>query len=246
MNNLDLATLVFGPTPSDAYSFTEPQQEEVDIIHGGALLTWLLCPLHLCHHLTAWFLHLTLMNWKGCLIIFDQVMLRSPIFAVDACNQRELEKFRSIRGIDKATHTLHIDIAGPFAPLVHRAGLPAKLPPAMNIDELAGPDPLPSSFDRPLQDKCLEDKLSKDPLDLDPLPSDSLQPTLRNDTLDDKSDDLAKDQERTDRHEDTTNDDSDDDDVILEFSLSEVYSSLPFDCHSPSCTYLPKIRLGTS
>ena len=37
-------------------------------------------------------------------------------------------------------------------PLVHRAGLPAKLPPAMNVDELAGPDPLPSSFDKPLRD----------------------------------------------------------------------------------------------
>ena len=115
-------------------------------------------------------------------------------------------------------------------PLVHRAGLPAKLPPAVNIDELAGPDPLPSSFDRPLQDKHLEDKLSKDPLDLDPLPSGSIQPTLCNDTHNDESDDLAKDQERSDRHEDTTIDDSDDDDVILEFSLSEVYSSLPVDC----------------
>ena len=86
-------------------------------------------------------------------------------------------------------------------PLVHRADLPAKLPPAVNIDELAGPDPLPSSFDKPLQDKCFEDKLSKDPLDLDPLPSDSLQPTLRNDAHDDKSDGFAKDQERNDRLE---------------------------------------------
>ena len=34
VNNLDLATLVFGPTPSEAYSFTEPQQEEMDEIHG--------------------------------------------------------------------------------------------------------------------------------------------------------------------------------------------------------------------
>ena len=50
-------------------------------------------------------------------------------------------------------------------PLVHRAGLPAKLPPAVNTDELAGQDPLPSSFDKPLQDKYLEDKLSKNPLE---------------------------------------------------------------------------------
>ena len=56
---------------------------------------------------------------------------------------------------------------------MHRAGLPAKLPPAVNIDELAGPDPLPSSFDKPLRDPYFDDKLSKDPLDLDPLPSDS-------------------------------------------------------------------------
>ena len=100
----------------------------------------------------------------------------------------------------------------------------------MNIDQLAGPDPLPSSFDRLLRDPYFDDKLSKEPLDLDPLPSDSLHPTLRNDAHDDKSDDLAKDQEKNDRHEDTTNDDSDDDDVLLEFSLSEVYSSLPDEC----------------
>ena len=47
-------------------------------------------------------------------------------------------------------------------PLVHRAGLPAKLPPAVNNDELAGPDPLPSSFDQPLRDPYFDDKLSKD------------------------------------------------------------------------------------
>ena len=57
------------------------------------------------------------MSWKSCLIIFDQVTLQNPIFAVCVCNQRDLEKTHvSIRGIDKATHTLHIDIAGPFAP----------------------------------------------------------------------------------------------------------------------------------
>ena len=33
VNNLDLATLLFGPTPSEAYSFTEPQHEEMDEIH---------------------------------------------------------------------------------------------------------------------------------------------------------------------------------------------------------------------
>ena len=118
-------------------------------------------------------------------------------------------------------------------PLVHRAGLPAKLPPAVNIDELAGPDPLPSSFDKPLRDPYFDDKLSKDPLDLDPLPSDSPPQLHDNDAHNDKSDDFAKDQERSrtynDRQEEE-NDDSDDDDVLLEFSLSEVYSSLPDEC----------------
>ena len=116
---------------------------------------------------------------------------------------------------------------------MHRAGLPAKLPPAVNIDELAGPDPLPSSFDKPLRDPYFDDKLSKDPLDLDPLPSDSPPQLHDNDAHNDKSDDFAKDQERSrtcnDRQEEE-NDDSDDDDVLLEFSLSEVYYSLPDEC----------------
>ena len=81
-------------------------------------------------------------------------------------------------------------------PLVHRAGLPAKFPPAVNIDELAGPHPLPSSFDKPLQDPYFDDKLSLDPLDLDPLPSDSPPQLHDNDAHNDKSDDFAKDQER--------------------------------------------------
>ena len=78
---------------------------------------------------------------------------------------------------------------------MHRAGLPAKLPPAVNIDELARPDPLPSSFDKPLRAPYFDNKLSKDPLDLDP-PSDSPPQLHDNDTHNDKSDDLAKDQER--------------------------------------------------
>ena len=116
---------------------------------------------------------------------------------------------------------------------MHRAGLPAKRPLAVNIDELAGPDPLPSSFDKPLRDPYFDDKLSKDPLDLDPLPSDSPPQLHDNDAHNDKSDDFAKDQERSrtynDRQEEK-NDDSDDDDVLLEFSLSEVHSSLPAEC----------------
>ena len=75
--------------------------------------------------------------------------------------------------------------------------------------------------------------MSKDPLDLDPLPSDSPPQLHDNDAHNDKSDDFAKDQERSrtynDRQEEK-NDDSDDDDVLLEFSLSEVHSSLPAEC----------------
>ena len=55
-------------------------------------------------------------------------------------------------------------------PFVYKAGLPARLPPAVNIDDLGGPSPLPSSFDTPLHDKNLEDQLHRNPLDLDPLP----------------------------------------------------------------------------
>ena len=77
--------------------------------------------------------------------------------------------------------------------------------------------------------RLLEDRMAKNPLDLDPLPSDFPQQPLDDDTHNDKSNDFAKDQERNDRREEKS-DDSDDDDVILEFSLSEVYSSLPAEC----------------
>ena len=116
MNNLDLATLVFGPTPSEAYSFTEPQQKEMDIIHGwctsdlvvlpSALLpssNGMMSPLdsheleELSDHLRSG--HATKSNvCRGCL---------------QSEGPRKIH--RSIRDIDKATHTLHIDIAGPFA-----------------------------------------------------------------------------------------------------------------------------------
>ena len=49
VNNLDLATLVFGPTPSEVSLSEKKWISSMD----GALLTWLLCPLHVCHHLTA-------------------------------------------------------------------------------------------------------------------------------------------------------------------------------------------------
>ena len=53
-------------------------------------------------------------------------------------------------------------------PLVHRAGLPVKLPPGINIDELTGDPPpqavVPKVFDKPL------DKNNDEPRDLDPEP----------------------------------------------------------------------------
>ena len=54
-------------------------------------------------------------------------------------------------------------------PLVHRASLPVKLPPDINLDELAGLQPLPSkrTFDKPLAaDPALPDAPPKD-LDAD-------------------------------------------------------------------------------
>ena len=118
-------------------------------------------------------------------------------------------------------------------PLVHRAGLPAKLPPAVNTDELAGPDPLPSSFDKPLRDPFFDNKLFKDPLDLDPLPSDS-PPQLHDN---DKSDDFAKDQERSRTYNDRQEEENDDFALFLRFTplcLQNV--------HSPSCTFRPQTR----
>ena len=59
--------------------------------------------------------------------------------------------------------------------LVYRASIPARLPPAIRIDELTGADPLPplpsrpSTFDRSLYDKVAEEEVSRNPLDLDPL-----------------------------------------------------------------------------
>ena len=117
VNNLDLATLLFGPTPSEAYSFTEPQQEEMDEIHGWCISDLvslpsaplpssdgMISPLdpheleELSDHLRSG--HATKSNLcRGCL---------------QSEGPRKIH--RSIRDIDKATHTLHIDIAGPFAP----------------------------------------------------------------------------------------------------------------------------------
>ena len=64
----------------------------------------------------------------------------------------------------------------------YRAGLPVKLPPGVNIDELQREDPLPSSFAKSLAQHDLTPIASRDPIDLDPSPEYS-----RNATVDDRS-----------------------------------------------------------
>ena len=62
--------------------------------------------------------------------------------------------------------------------LVYHAIIPARLAPALNIDELTDADPLPplpsrpSTLDRSLHDKVVEEEMSRNPLDLDLSPVD--------------------------------------------------------------------------
>ena len=77
-------------------------------------------------------------------------------------------------------------------PLVYRASNPARLPPAINIDEVTDADPLPplpfrpSTCDRSLHDKIAEEDMSKNPKDVvDPLPVD--RPLYNHDSIDDRS-----------------------------------------------------------
>ena len=116
MEGKNLETLVFGPLPSEAYSFTEPQQDEMDLIEDWCksdLVSLpssslpasddMIVPLEdkelkeLSHHLRSG--HATKSNLcRDCL---------------EAEGPRRTH--RSIRDIDRATHVLHIDTAGPFA-----------------------------------------------------------------------------------------------------------------------------------
>ena len=79
--------------------------------------------------------------------------------------------------------------------LVYRASIPARLPPAIKIDELTDADPLPplpsrpSVFDRSLHDRVAEEEMSRSPLDLDPLPVD--RPLHHHDSTDDRSKDSS-------------------------------------------------------
>ena len=124
--------------------------------------------------------------------------------------------------------------------LVYRAGIPARLPPAIKIDELNGADPLPplpsqpSAFDRSLHDKVAEAEMSRNPLDLDLLSVD--QPLHHHDSNDDWSKDssthptLSHDNRRDKDDINNDNLDDQDDDVIVEYSLADAHSSLPADC----------------
>ena len=107
VNNHDLATLVFGPTPSEAYSFTEPQQEEMDEIHGWCTSDLVALP------------SAPLPSSDGMISPLDpheleelSDHLRSGHAAKSnlcrGCLQSERPRkiHRSIRDIDKATHTL--------------------------------------------------------------------------------------------------------------------------------------------
>ena len=79
--------------------------------------------------------------------------------------------------------------------LVYRASIPARLPPAINIDEFTGTDPLPplpsrpTTFDRPMQDRMVEEEMTRNPLDLDPLLVD--RPLHHHDSTDDRSRDSS-------------------------------------------------------
>ena len=46
-----------------------------------------------------------------------------------------------------------------LSPIRQPAGLPARLPPKVDIDDLTGRSSLPSTFDRPLQDRNFEDRM---------------------------------------------------------------------------------------
>ena len=125
--------------------------------------------------------------------------------------------------------------------LVYRASIPARLPPAINIDELTGADPLPPlpsqplSFDRSLHDTAVEEEMSRKPLDLDPLPVD--RPLYKHDSDNDRSKEISTHptlshdnrRGRDDMNNDNLNDE-DDDDVTVEYSLADAHSSLLADC----------------
>ena len=113
---------------------------------------------------------------------------------------------------------------------VYRAGLPVKLPPGINIDELPTIDPLPLSFTKPLARHDPTPMAARDPIDLDPSQDDS-----RNATVDERSslpssfDRSLQEKEASDDHDHeprNENDDDADDDVLVEYSLGELHSPL--------------------
>ena len=130
-------------------------------------------------------------------------------------------------------------------PFVYKADLPARLPPAVNIDDLGGPSPLPSSFDKPLHDKNLEDQLCENPFDLDPLPLDSTHPTHRHDSGNDRSRG-STDLSPTDDNPQKRDDDEFDDDVLVEYSHLMLNHLFFLIVHSPFFIFRPRIHLVMS
>ena len=115
MENSDLATLIFGPTPAEATTFSEPQPEEQELFQEWRkidLVSLLFASLpasegsvaplsekeleELSEHIRSG--HSSKSSWRrGCM---------------EADGPRKIHW--SVRDIDKATHTLHIDIASPL------------------------------------------------------------------------------------------------------------------------------------
>ena len=104
---------------------------------------------------------------------------------------------------DQIAHTLCPSGKDFDEPTVYRGSLPLKLPPGVNIDEVAGPTPLPKTWDNKMKE---EDTKDREPRDLE-------IPLI----------DLQKDQEDQGREED-----EDYDDVLLETHSSQ--HNLPQDC----------------
>ena len=92
---------------------------------------------------------------------------------------------------DQVSHILCPPGEDNIDPLDYCASIPARLPPAVNIDEFTGADPLPplpsrpSSFDGSLHDKAAKDEMSGNPVNLDPSPVD--RSLYNHDSNDDRS-----------------------------------------------------------
>ena len=104
---------------------------------------------------------------------------------------------------------------------VYRAGLPVKLPPGINIDELPRADPLPLSFTKPLARYDPTPMVQGIQLTLILRPEDSRSATVdERSSLPSSSDQSLQEKEATDDHDHdprNENDDDTDDDVLVEY-----------------------------